>query len=265
MAELAVELPHQRPAARHPELGAGRDDPEVGCGLGAANDEACDRRKAEERRAGLRGVLPVVRPGGAHAQNATWTGAVPGGDWNTNGNWLPASVPTGIATFDNTGLTQAITVSADASINTIALSAGAPTYSYTINAGVAFDILGAGIVNNSANAPNFLNNGTLNFSNSSTAANANIINNSTLSFNNTSTAASASLINNGFIFFSNTSTAATSTILNNTSITFQDFKLGGQRCYHQQRRRQPDLVCRQQHRRQRDRHDQRRRADAIHR
>jgi hypothetical protein len=73
----------------------------------------------------------------------------------TNANWVTASVPTGTATFD--------------AINTMLLSAGAPTYSYTINAGVTFDILGAGIVNNSANAPNFLNNGTLNFSNSSTA------------------------------------------------------------------------------------------------
>ena len=203
------------------------------CGDGSFAPDARARASRSARpqaatcrhRAGGRAV--AFAPNAAHAQNATWTGAVPGGDWNTNGNWLPASVPTGIATFDNTGLTQAVTVSADASINTIALSAGAPTYSYTINAGVAFDILGAGIVNNSANSPNFLNNGTLNFSNSSTAANANIINNSTLSFNNTSTAGSASLINNGLIFFSNTSTAATSTILNNTSITFQDSSSAG--------------------------------------
>jgi len=95
-------------------------------------------------------------------------------------------VPTGTVTFDATGLTQAVTVTADASINTMLLSAGAPTYSYTINAGVTFDILGAGIANISANAPNFLNNGTLNFSNSSTAANANIVNNSVLNFNNAS-------------------------------------------------------------------------------
>jgi autotransporter-associated beta strand protein len=163
----------------------------------------------------------------SHAQNATWTGAVPGGDWNTNGNWVPASVPTGTATFDITGATQAVTVSADASIGTIALSAGAPTYSYTINPGVAFDILGAGIVNGSANAPNFLNNGNLNFSNASTAANANIINNSTLSFNNTSTAGSAVIINNGFVFFSDTSTAATSAITNNGAITFQNSSSAG--------------------------------------
>jgi hypothetical protein len=113
----------------------------------------------------LAGAL-MLAPSLAQAQNATWTGSTDG-NWNTNANWLPASVPTGTATFDATGLTQALTVTADASINTMLFSAGAPTYSFTINPGVAFDIIGAGIVNNSANAPNFLNNGTLNFSNSS--------------------------------------------------------------------------------------------------
>jgi autotransporter-associated beta strand protein len=173
----------------------------------------------------LAGAL-VLAPGLAQAQNATWSGSA-SGNWNINANWVPASVPTGTATFDATGLTQAVTVTADASINTMLFSAGAPTYSYTINAGVTFDILGAGIVNNSANAPNFLNNGTLNFSNSSTAANANIVNNSVLNFNNASSVGSASLINNGFLFFSNTSTAATATILNNAAITFQDSSSAG--------------------------------------
>jgi hypothetical protein len=139
----------------------------------------------------LVGALILLAPTISHAQDATWKGSV-SGDWNTNGNWSPASVPTGTATFDNTGLTQTVTVSADASIGTIGLSAGAPTYSYTINPGVTFNIVGAGITNSSANAPNFLNNGTLNFSNASTAANANITNNSSLNFNNTSTAGSAS-------------------------------------------------------------------------
>jgi autotransporter-associated beta strand protein len=194
----------------------------------------------------LAGAL-MLAPSLAQAQNATWTGLT-SGDWNTNGNWAPASVPTGTATFDVTART-AVTVSADASINTMLFSAGAPAYSYTINAGatgVTFDIIGAGIVNNSANAPNFLNNGILNFSNSSTAANAIFVNNSTLnfnnsstaananittnnriSFNNTSTADSAGIINNGFLFFSNTSTAGTATVLNNAAITFQDSSSAG--------------------------------------
>jgi hypothetical protein len=114
--------------------------------------------------AALAGALAMLAPLTLRAQDATWTGST-SGDWNTNGNWSPASVPTGTATFDNTGLTQALTVSANASISTIALSAGAPAYSYTINPGVAFAILGAGIVNNSSNVPTFINNGSLIFSN----------------------------------------------------------------------------------------------------
>ena len=154
LAELAVELPHQRPAARHPELGAGRDDPEVGCGLGAANDEACDRRKAEERRAGLRGVLPVVRPGGAAERRDQR--AVPGGDWSTTLVRARRARRLVSRPSTDTGLTQATTVSVDASIP-IALSAAAPTYAYTINAGEAFEIVSAGNVNNSA-SPNCLKN-----------------------------------------------------------------------------------------------------------
>src|SRR5215472_10377300 len=95
----------------------------------------------------LAGALVALAPSSAHAQNATWTGST-SGDWNTNANWAPASVPTGTATFDNTSATQLLTVSADASISMMLFSAGAPTYSYTINPGITFDIVGAGIVNN---------------------------------------------------------------------------------------------------------------------
>jgi fibronectin-binding autotransporter adhesin len=174
----------------------------------------------------LASALAMLAPATSHAQDATWSGST-SGDWNTNGNWSPASVPTGTATFDNTGLTQTLTVSADASINTISLSAGAPTYSYTINPGVAFNIVGAGIVNNSANAPNFLNNGTLNFSSSSTVANANVINNSSLNFNNTSTAGSASITNNFILTFDSGSSAGTAAITNSGLTSFTGTSTAG--------------------------------------
>ena len=35
----------------------------------------------------------------AHAQNATWLLNPGSTDWNTTGNWAPASVPIGTATF----------------------------------------------------------------------------------------------------------------------------------------------------------------------
>jgi autotransporter-associated beta strand protein len=159
--------------------------------------------------------------GPARAQDATWTGAA-SNDWNTNGNWSSASVPSGTATFDNTGLTQSVSISADASIGTIQLSAGAAAYSYAINGGgigssVAFAINGAGIVNNSAFAPSFITNdsGSLAFVNASTAGNATITTNDTLVFGNTSTAGSATITNNDIMLFASASTAGNATITNN--------------------------------------------------
>jgi hypothetical protein len=141
-----------------------------------AVDRGARARRALFAGTALAGALALLAPNASRAQDATWTGST-SGNWNTNANWLPASVPTGTATFDNTGLTQALTITADASINTITLSAGAPAYSYTINPGVTFSILGAGIVNNSSNAPTFINNGLLNFFNSSAAGSATLITN----------------------------------------------------------------------------------------
>ena len=40
----------------------------------------------------LAGALVMLAPGLAQAQNATWSGSA-SGNWNTNANWVPASVP----------------------------------------------------------------------------------------------------------------------------------------------------------------------------
>jgi uncharacterized protein with beta-barrel porin domain len=153
-----------------------------------------------------------------HAQDATWTGAG-GGNWNTNGNWSPATVPTGTATFDNTGLTQSLNISASTSINTLLFAAGAPAYSYAIISGARFDIVGAGIINNSPNAPSFFlaSISILAFSNSSTAGNAVIATNglnSVTTFANSSTAGTATITNTSFgsTTFNNTSTAGSASI-----------------------------------------------------
>jgi autotransporter-associated beta strand protein len=154
----------------------------------------------------------------AHAQNATWTGST-SGDWNTNGNWSTATVPTGTATFDTTGLNQSLNISASASINTLLFAAGAPAYSYAINSGARFDIVGAGIINNSSNAPSFslTTVSILAFSNNSTAGNAVIANNgfnSVTTFSNSSTAGTATITNTGFgsTTFNNSSTAGNASI-----------------------------------------------------
>src|SRR5262249_6731021 len=134
----------------------------------------------------------------AHAVDGAWSG--PGAEWTDGTNWSSTpDVPDNAATFTKNGAPTAVTISDDASINTIQFTAGAPTFNFvTSGTGITFDVNGAGIVNNSAFAPNFTNNDNLNFNNASSAGNAVIINNSggVLSFNNNSTAANATILTN---------------------------------------------------------------------
>ncbi|MBV8111234.1 MAG: autotransporter domain-containing protein, partial [Hyphomicrobiales bacterium] len=96
----------------------------------------------------------------------------------------------------------------------------APAFSFvTSGTGITFNINGLGIVNNSAFAPSFTNNDTLNFNNASSAGNLAIINNNggMVSFNNNSTAANATITtNNGALTqFNDNSTAGNAAIINN--------------------------------------------------
>jgi len=137
----------------------------------------------------------------AHALDGIWTGGgapVPN-EWTQDNNWSLATVPDNTATFTNNGAPTSVTVSDDASINTIQFTAGAPAFNFiTSGTGITFDINGAGIGNNSAFAPSFTNNDNLNFNNASSAGNAVIINNNggVVSFNNNSTAANATITTN---------------------------------------------------------------------
>jgi len=80
-------------------------------------------------------AVAILVPNTAHAQNATWDGAI--SDWNTPGNWTPPSVPTNTATFSNTGVTN-VTISSNTSINTIDFTAAAPAYSFTVQNNATF-------------------------------------------------------------------------------------------------------------------------------
>jgi outer membrane autotransporter protein len=173
------------------------------------NEPAKDTRR--HRRSGgrtlpraalLAGVsLIALAPNAAHAVDATWQGGgapVPN-EWTQDNNWSTASVPDDTATFTNNAAPTSVTISNDASINTIQFTAGAPAFNFTTSGtGITFDVNGAGIVNNSAFAPTFTNNDNLNFNNASSAGNAVIVNNSgaVLSFNNNSTAANAIITTN---------------------------------------------------------------------
>src|SRR5262245_1192612 len=156
----------------------------------------------------------------AHAQNATWSTAPGSSDFNTAANWNPATVPTGTAFFGAstiTGLT--FNPGAVNSLGGFTFNAGAPTYSFSLATPSSLTFTGAGIVNNSSNAPSFSLPFTsvLAFTNSSTAGNAIITNSGTSAvtqFFNSSTAANATIINtnSGFTAFNDTSTAGNATI-----------------------------------------------------
>src|SRR5215475_9197643 len=134
----------------------------------------------------------------AHAVDGTWTG--PDTEWTDGTNWSSnPDVPDNAATFSNNGAPTSVTISDDASINTIQFTAGAPAFNFTTRGtGITCDVNGTGIVNNSAFAPSFINNDNLNFNGASSAGNAVIINNNgaVLSFNNNSTAGNATITTN---------------------------------------------------------------------
>src|SRR5215469_14310956 len=142
-------------------------------------------------------ALATLAPG-AHAVDGTWTG--PDTEWTDGTNWSSTpDVPDNTATFTNNAAPTSVTISDDASINTIQFTAGAPAFNFiTSGTGITFDVNGAGIINNSAFAPTFTNNDNLNFNNASSAGNAVIINNNggVVSFNNNSTAANATITTN---------------------------------------------------------------------
>src|SRR5215813_11579215 len=121
-------------------------------------------------------ALATLAPA-AHAVDGIWTG--PAAEWTDGTNWSSnPDVPDNAATFTNNGAPTSVTISDDASINTIQFTVGASAFNFTTSGtGITFDVNGTGIVNNSAFAPSFINNDNLNFNNASSAGNAVIVNN----------------------------------------------------------------------------------------
>jgi autotransporter-associated beta strand protein len=196
-------------------------------------------------------ALLAVGTTAADAQNATWVGGNGGdpGEWVEPNNWTPTTVPSGTATFTNTGVT---TIANDAGIVAIgAIDFTANAQAYTINIDNPFIVKSAGVTNSSTNTQTFnvtdgntlvfqngstANNGSgavsynnssfITFENSSNAGNANatITNNDILQFNDVSSAGSANITNNVETDFFSTSTAGSANITNasNGTITFNN-------------------------------------------
>src|SRR5215831_18384412 len=106
------------------------------------------------------GALAMFAPNAAQATDGTWigNGAPVSNEWFQGNNWnstpTPNTVPDITATFTNNGAPTSVTISNSTSINTIDFTAGAPTYSFTVQNGATFTITG-GTSNSSSFAPAF--------------------------------------------------------------------------------------------------------------
>jgi autotransporter-associated beta strand protein len=191
----------------------------------------------------------------AYADSAQWNLNPTSGDWNTAANWTPMTVPNGpgdTATFDFSDMTN-VSTSANTEVNSIIFTpVGTNPYTITTGHDATFTISGAGIVNNSGIAQNFVTNGgqfgQISFTNNATAGSSTIfINNHGTDnflgghtyFFNTSTAGNGTFINNsgavgglfqGFTEFFDTSTAGSGTFINIGS-TMEEIGNGGQTAF----------------------------------
>lgn len=144
----------------------------------------------------------------ARAQQV-WIGADQ--QYNNASNWSsPAAVPdTGsTAVFRNNGASTSLVLSITRSPDGFTFDAGAPTYTIGIASGGELNVSGAGIVNNSGNAQNFLidPSSQIDFVASSTAGNATIKNfGGTLIFSQSSSGGTAEIENNGNLVLRTTS------------------------------------------------------------
>ena len=164
----------------------------------------------------------LALPGTASAQNAQWLANPGSANFGTAGNWNPASVPTGVASFGSSSTTT-IQVNSGQTLGTLSFLGGAPAYTLSITN--SLELTGSGIVNQSANAPTLAVSGaggSLTFSNSSTASNAIISNSaaSTVTFDDTSSAGTASITNAGTLCFCNDASAGSASLTNTGTVNF---------------------------------------------
>jgi hypothetical protein len=96
----------------------------------------------------------------ADAQDATWLASPGSNNFNTGTNWSTGTVPTGIATFggSNTTTILAGVWRNPTTVDAFRFGPGAPTYTFYLglsNPPSVLNFTGAGIINNSSNAPIF--------------------------------------------------------------------------------------------------------------
>ncbi|MCS3927947.1 autotransporter-associated beta strand protein [Bradyrhizobium elkanii] len=201
-----------------------------------------DRLRRGEVRAHLvatTAVAALLAATSAHAQDATWLRNPGSGDFNTAGNWNPATVPTGIGTafFGQSNITS-LTFNSGAANSLGGFTfnnAFAGPYSFLLAPLSSLTFTGAGISNFTPNGVQITVSPLSNlvFANNSTAgtsvgtAATTITNGGNVTFAGTSSAGTATIANNFQLLFTNSSTAANATITTNGITTFAGNSTGG--------------------------------------
>ena len=152
-------------------------------------------------------ALLLFGPRPVFGGSAEWLLAPGTGDWNSAGNWTPATVPNGaadVATFGLSG-TVLVSLSANTAVNGIVFKPGASAFSITADTGFMLTLSGVGITNYSANVQHFIvgpnDTARINFTNSATADNAAF----------TLNGGTAAFMEGGLIAFGGSSTASNAT------------------------------------------------------
>jgi uncharacterized protein with beta-barrel porin domain len=165
----------------------------------------------------------------ALAVDAVWNAIPLSGDWNSSSNWTPAVAPVnaGDAAAFNTSTVTSLSLTGAVTIDSMTFNLGADAFNFRTQTN-SFSFVGVGIVNNSVETQTIFNvAGTVNFLNSSSAANTTISNANFGSgvgfpgtnFRNTSSAGNATIQNDsgGTTNFLDSSNAGNATISNSNS------------------------------------------------
>ena len=167
-------------------------------------------------------LLPLV----AYAGSATWDLNPTSGNWNTAANWTPMTVPSDTATFALSNTTNVSVGFPGVGIDNITFtSAAANSFAITVHgSSTVFNIVGAGITNNSSIIQNFVikPNSYIVFTNSAAAGSlTHFTNKGITDFFDSSSADNSMFVNDGgATFFLGHSTAGSATFINAGGVTF---------------------------------------------
>ncbi len=167
--------------------------------------------------------------GSASAQAQTWLASPGSGDWNTAGNWNPATVPnsTAAAVIFGTSTQNSVSLSSGVAVGSITFN-GTTGYTVDLN-GQLMVVSGAGFSNSSGVTQHITVSSTLDFKNSASAGGSDIaysIQNGglgTAQFQNSSTLGAATFtVNSGSTLqMIDTSTGGTARIIDNGTLLLQ--------------------------------------------